>query len=249
MWQRLAGLQQVQDQQLHEVGFALTGVAQDQDVGGGLILVPLVEVHQNVAAVFVFANVEALGVQFAGVVEGIEICHAGGGQHPFKLDAEGIVTAGIDTAEALLLAEQELVDIQLAPYQLRQHIGLEQLEGVVVRGGQLDIDRTVEQRLTVAVHGGHQGRHILQVALGGDRLLQVIGVGTVHAVFVGCVLDDSLFLCGRDLPGVDPQGDAVLFSQVAEDGLLVRAGGVFPKGPDAAVGVAADEVVRHEADH
>ena len=245
----LAGLQQVQDKQLHEVGFALTGVAQDQDVGGGLILVPLVEVHQNVAAVFVFANVEALGVQFAGVVEGIEICHAGGGQHPFKLDAEGIVTAGIDTAEALLLAEQELVDIQLAPYQLRQHIGLEQLEGVVVRGGQLDIDRTVEQRLTVAVHGGHQGRHILQVALGGDRLLQVIGVGTVHAVFVGCVLDDSLFLCGRDLPGVDPQGDAVLFSQVAEDGLLVRAGGVFPKGPDAAVGVAADEVVRHEADH
>ena len=245
----LAGLQQVQDEQLHEVGFALTGVAQDQDVGRGFVLIPLVEVHQNVAAVFVFADVEALGVQLAGVVEGIEIRHAGGRQHSFKLDAEGIVTAGIDTAESLLLAKQELVNIQFASYQLRQHIGLKQLEGVVVRGGQLDIDRAVEQRLAVAVHSGHQRGHILQVTLGGDCLLQVIGVGAVHAVFIGCVLDDTLFLCGRDLAGVDPQGNAIFFSQVAEDGLLVRAGGIFPKRPDTAVGIAADKMVRHEVDH
>gem|GEM_PF-2183805 len=167
----LAGLQQIQDQQLHQVGLALAGVAQDQDVGGSFVLVPLVKVHQNIAAVFVFADVEALGVQFAGVVEGIEIRHAGGGQHPFKLDAECVVAAGIDAAEALLLTEQELIHIQLAPHQLRQYIGLEQLEVVVVGCGQLDVHGAVEQRLTVAVHGGHQSRHILQIALGGDRLL------------------------------------------------------------------------------
>ena len=85
----------------------------DQDVGRGLVLVPLVEVHQNVAAVFVFADVEALGVQLARVVEGIEIRHAGGGQHSFKLDAECVVAAGIDAAEALLLTEQELIYIQM----------------------------------------------------------------------------------------------------------------------------------------
>ena len=81
------------------------------------------------------------------------------------------MAAGIDAAEALLLTEQELIHIQLAPHQLRQHIGLEQLEAVVVGCGQLDVHGAVEQRLTVAVHGGHQSRHILQVALSGDRLL------------------------------------------------------------------------------
>ena len=245
----LTGLQQVQDQQLHQVGLALAGVAQDQDVGGGLVLVPLVKVHQNVAAVFVFADVEALGVQLAGVVEGIEIRHAGGRQHPFKLDAECVVAAGIDAAEALLLAEQELIHIQLAPHQFRQHIGLEQLKVVVVGCGQLDVHGAVEQRLTVAVHGGHQSGHILQVALGGDRLLQVIGVGAVQAVLVCGVLNDALFLSRSDLPGVDAEGDAILFSQMAEDGLLIRAGRVFAECPDAAVGVAADEMIRHEADH
>ena len=245
----LAGLQQVQNEQLHEIGLALTGVAKDQDVGRGLVLIPLVEIHQNVAAVFVFADVEALGIQLAGVVEGIEIRHAGGGQYSFKLDAECVVTAGIDAAEALLLTEQELIHIQLAPHQLRQYIGLEQLEVVVVGCGQLDVHGAVEQRLTVSVHGGHQGGHILKVALGGDRLLQVVGVGAVQAVLVGGVLNDALFLSRSDLPGVDPQGDAVLFSQMTEDGLLIRAGRVFTKRPDAAVGVAADEMIRHEADH
>ena len=82
--------------------------------------------------------------------------------------------------EALLLTEQEPVHIELAPHQLRQHIGLEQLEGVEVRGGQLNIDRAVEQRLTVAVHGGDQCRHILQIALGSHGLLEIVGVGAVH---------------------------------------------------------------------
>ena len=170
----LAGLQQVQNEQLHEIGLALTGVAKDQDVGRGLVLIPLVEIHQNVAAVFVFADVEALGIQLAGVVEGIEIRHAGGGQYSFKLDAECVVTAGIDAAEALLLTEQELIHIQLAPHQLRQYIGLEQLEVVVVGCGQLDVHGAVEQRLTVLSEIGEQLYHILQIALGFNRFVDII---------------------------------------------------------------------------
>lgn len=74
------------------------------------------------------------------------------------------------------------------------------------------------------MHGGDQRRHILQVALGCDGLLEVVGVGAGHAVFVGGVMDDSLFLCGSDLPGIDPERDAVLFTEVAQDGLLVCGG-------------------------
>lgn len=151
--------------------------------------------------------------------------------------------------EALLLTEQEPVHIELAPDQFRQHIGLEQLEGVEIRSGQLDIDRAVEQRLTVAVHGSDQRRHILKVAFGGHGLLEVVGVGAVHAVLVGRIVDDFLFLCRCDLPGVDAQGDAVLFPQVAEDRLLIRAGGIFPQCPDAAIGVAEDKVVGIELHH
>ena len=122
---RFARLQQIEDEQLHEIGLALAGVAQDQDVGGGFVFVSLIEVHQNVAAVFVFADVEALGVQLAGVVERVQVGHGTGWQHPFKLDSEDVVTTGSHTAEALLLTEQELVHVQLASNQLGEHIGLE----------------------------------------------------------------------------------------------------------------------------
>ena len=73
-----------------------------------------------------------------------------------ELLAEGVVSHGAGTAEALLLTKQEPVHIELAPHQLRQHIGLEQLECVIVRSGQLDIDSAVEQRRSVAVHGSYQ---------------------------------------------------------------------------------------------
>ena len=149
----------------------------------------------------------------------------------------------------MLLTEQEPVHIELTPYQFRQHIGLEQLKVVVVGCGQLDVHGAVEQRLTVAVHGGHQGRHILQVALGGDRLLQVVGVGAVQTVFVGSILDDALFLGRCYLPGVDTQRDSILFTEMAKDGLLIGLGGILPQCPHAAECVAADEVIRFELDH
>ena len=77
---------------------------------------------------------------------------------------------------ALLLAEQESVHIELAPHQFGQHVGLEQLERVIVRGSQLDVDRAVEQRLLVAVAAALHGDHVLQVRFCNDGLPQVIGV-------------------------------------------------------------------------
>ena len=45
----------------------------------------------------------------------------------------------------------------------------------------------MEERLPVAVHGGDQGNHILQVGLGGDSLLEILGAGAGHSVLVAAL--------------------------------------------------------------
>ena len=80
-----AGFEEVDDQVLHEVGLALTGVAENKDAAGGFVRVALVEVHEDVRAVVILADVKAVAVRLAAVVEGIEIGHRRGGEHPLKL--------------------------------------------------------------------------------------------------------------------------------------------------------------------
>ena len=80
-----AGFEEVYNQVLHEVGLALAGVAEDQDTARGLVRVALVEVHEDVGAVVILADVKAVAVRLATVVEGIEIGHRRGGEHPLKL--------------------------------------------------------------------------------------------------------------------------------------------------------------------
>ena len=107
----------------------------------------------------------------------------------------------------------------------------------------------MEKGLSVAVHGGHQGDHILQVCLGSDGLLKVVRAGLGHPMLVGGAVDDPAFLAGGDLPGVDADGDPVHLTQVPQDGLLVGGGGVFPQRPHTAAGIAAQIVVHLEIDH
>ena len=113
-----AGLQQIEDEELHQVRFTLTRVAKDENIGRSLILITLVEVHKDITSIFVLADVETFGIRLAGIVEGIEISHRVGWEHTFKLCAESIVSHRTDAAEALLLAEQELINIELAAHQL-----------------------------------------------------------------------------------------------------------------------------------
>ncbi|MPM31384.1 hypothetical protein SDC9_77939 [bioreactor metagenome] len=61
------------------------------------------------------------------------------------------------------------------------------------------------------MHLRHDGRHVLQVALGGDGLLQILGTAALHPVFVGGVADDFPFLHRGHMPGIDVEGHAVLF--------------------------------------
>ena len=66
---RLAGLQQVFQQELQQEALALAGVAEDEDAAVGLVLSTAVEVHDDVASVAIPADVEAVGIGLAGVVE------------------------------------------------------------------------------------------------------------------------------------------------------------------------------------
>ena len=64
----LARLAAVDHQELHKIGLSLTGVAEDENIGRGLILIALVEVREDVAAVSVLADVEAVGVSLTGII-------------------------------------------------------------------------------------------------------------------------------------------------------------------------------------
>ena len=64
----LARLTAVDHQELHKIRLALTGIAEDEDICGCLVLVALVEVREDVAAVSVLADVEAVGIGLTGVI-------------------------------------------------------------------------------------------------------------------------------------------------------------------------------------
>ena len=242
----LAAFQNVAQQELEQVALALAAVAQDEDVGCGLVIGAAVQIHDDVGAVPVPANVEAVGVRLAGVVERVQIGNGFGRQHPLKLGAEGVAARRIGGEESLPLAQEEPVRAQLAPDQLRRHLIPQGAQTVRVSGGELNEHSAVDEGLAVLAHGGDERRHILEVGFRSDRLLHAAGAAPVQLVLVLRVVDDFVLLCHGHPPVIDVQGHAALFPQAAEQSQLLGAGGVAPQGQGAAVGPAADVVVRVE---
>ena len=238
-----AALQNIAQQELEEVALALAAVAQNQDVGRGLVISAAVQIHDDVGAVPVPANVEAVGIRLAGVVEGVQVGHGLGRQYPLKLGSKGVAARRVGGEEALPLAQEEPVRAQLAPDQLRRHLIPQGTQTVRVSGGELNEHGAVDKGLAVLPHRGDEGRHILKVSLGGDRLLHAAGAASVQLVFVLRVVDDLILLrCGRP-PVINVHGHAALFPQPAEQGQLLGAGRVAPQGQGAAVGPTADVVI------
>ena len=66
-----ARLPHIAEQELQKITFALSGVAEDEGAGVGLVRSTAVEVHDDVGAEAVPANEEALGIGFAGIVHGV----------------------------------------------------------------------------------------------------------------------------------------------------------------------------------
>ena len=242
----LAALQDIAEKELQQVALALAGVAQDEDTGGSLILGAAVQVYDDVGAVAVPAHIEAVGIVLAGVVEGEEVRHAGGGQYPFIEGAEDVAAGGVGGEEALPLAEEDTVGVQLGAGQLGGHIVPKGAETIRVPGGEFDEHGAVYQRLPVAVHGGDERGHVLEVGLGGDTLLHVVGVAALHPALIGGVVEDGVLLGRRDLAGVDPQSDAAFLAQMPQQGQFLGAGGVAPQGQGAVIRAAQDIAVRVE---
>ena len=140
---RFARLEEVEQEQFEQIALTLAGVAEDQDVGGGLIVIPLIKIYEDIGPVLVLADVESVRIGLARIIEGIQVGHRAGRKDPFKLGAEGVAAGWHNRNKALLLTEHKPVHIELGADQFGEHIGLEQLEGVVVRGGQFQEHRTV----------------------------------------------------------------------------------------------------------
>lgn len=245
---RFSRLQNVAQKEFQQVALTLAGVAQDEDAGGGLVLSPSVQIHNDVGAIAIPADIESSGIGLTGVVEGVEVGHRTGGEDPLILALEGVVPHRVGGQKAVLLAQEELICPQLAPHQLRSHLLPEPPQALRISGGQVDVDRTVYERLPVLPHGGDELCHVLEVALGGDGLFHAVGAAAGHAVLVLRVVEDAVLLRGGHLPGVDAQGDTALFPQVAEQGQLLCGGWVAAQGQGAVVHAAADVVVGVELD-
>ena len=85
-----AGGQDVAQQEFQEETLALAGVAQNENVGVGLVLRPAVQIQDDVGAEAVLPDIEPIGVVFAGVIEREQIRHRGCGEDPLELGGENV---------------------------------------------------------------------------------------------------------------------------------------------------------------
>ena len=171
---RFSRFQEVEQKQLHKIRFSLTGVAENENIGRGLVLVALVEVYYDVAAVFVLANVKAFSVCLAGVVEREQICDRACWQNALVLRAESVEPDRADGAEACLLAKLQPVHVQLRAHEFDLHVRLQNLQLLHISRNHFDVDGAMEQRLFVPMQGADEVRHVLQIALCFDRLLHIL---------------------------------------------------------------------------
>ena len=65
----LSCLQKIDRQQLQEIAFALAGTAENEHVRVGLIRRPSVQIDDDVAAESVAPDIEAVGIELAGIAE------------------------------------------------------------------------------------------------------------------------------------------------------------------------------------
>ena len=98
----------------------------------------------------------------------------------------------------------------------------------------------MDERLASFPHGVDHLKDILQITLGGDHLLSVVGVRAAEPVLVGCVLYNTVLLHSIDYARVYADVDAALFAKVTEYGLILSRRRVLLQRPDAAVKVISD---------
>ena len=242
---RLSGFPEIGQQQLHQVGFSLSGVAQNQGAAVGLVIAAAVKIHKNVGAVLVPAYIEALGIGLTGKAQGIHIGDGTGRQHPLILVAKLVPAKGQYGQKALLLPQGQLVHCDLGAGQLHGDLGLKLLQRFHASGLQFHVHTAMKQNFPVVAHGSKKGLHVLQISLRLHGLGDVV-VSRHEPVFPGSVVHDLLFLHRRDPAVVQPQGDPGTVGKLRQNRLFLDRRRILPDDPDAAVGVADNVVIGEE---
>lgn len=106
----------------------------------------------------------------------------------------------------------------------------------------------MDQGLLIPLHGGDEGDHILEIGLGGDTLLEVIGIASFHPAAIAGVMKNGIFFGRSYLSCIDAEGDTAPLSQMAENRQVIRLGRVAFDCHGAAIGAAQDIVVSVEFD-
>ena len=112
-----------------------------------------------------------------------------------------------------------------------------------IRGGNIQVNAAVDERLLFLPLLRQQLRHIPQVGLRRDALLVIVRVAPLHAAFVGGGVEDGVLLGGRDLPCRQAQVDAAHIAKAPQQRQLIRHGRVAFQRHCRVIPAAKDEVV------
>ena len=140
----LARFTKVGQQKLHQEGFALTRVTQDDGVAVGLIFAATIQINQDVGTELISANVESLRVCFTREVKGKQVGNRTCRQHSFVLGAKAIGTERNHRKEAFLLAQGQSIHRDLGTSQFHGNVRLQHTQCFGIFGFQFDVHRAVQ---------------------------------------------------------------------------------------------------------
>ena len=232
----------------------MSGIAEDEGAGVGLVRGTAVEVHNDVGAKAVTANEKALGIGFAGIVHGVQIGNAPGRQDTLRKIGKLAAARGVGGEKALPLAQEQRIGAHAGAHQLRGYRVPRRAQLFRIRGGDIQVNTAVDERLLFLPLLCQQLRHIPQVGLRRDALLIVVGVAPLHAAFVGGGMKDGVLLGGRDLPRRQAQVNAAHIAKAPQQRQLIRHGRVAFQHHCRVIAAAEDEVIcvelhRRRRDH
>ena len=225
----------------------MTGIAQDQDVGCGLIFRTAVKIHKDIGAILISADIQSLGIGFTGEIEGIQIGNRAGRQHPLELCTKLIAAHRQHREETFLLPQSQPIHRDFGTGQLHGNIGLQFLQRIHILCLQLQEHGAVEQRLLVLAQISQQLDNILKVALRLNGFVHVITAG-FQLVAAGGVLHDFPLLHAFHQPVINAECDTAAIRKLCQNRLFLRSGRILPNDPYAPVGIPDDIVVSHKLD-
>ena len=249
-----ARLPHIAEQELQKITLALSGVAEDEGAGVGLVGGPAVEVHNDVGAKPVAPDEEALGIGLAGIVHGVQIGNAPGRQDTLRKICQLAAACEVGGEESLPLPQEQRIGAHAGADQLCGYRVPRRAQLFRIRGGNVQVNAAVDERLFLLPLLCQQLRHIPQVGLRSDALLVVVGVAPLHAAFVGGGVEDGVLLGGRDLPRRQTQVDAAHIAKAPQQRQFIRHGRVAFQRHRRVVPAAEDEVIcvelhRRRRDH